>query len=146
MQENPSPDDFYGMATRYLQAAGASTDTIQARELADKGIVYIKKVIDNPNIKPMAQFYQRLAFLNIAGNNKRPNAESIEALDKMIELLDEDAANKDPKNPNNQLNLYKNAYAFKQAYYSRLKDAENFEKAVADYNAITELINSGAAQ
>ncbi len=146
MQENPSPDDFYGMATRYLQAAGASTDTIQARELADKGIVYIKKVIDNPNIKPMAQFYQRLAFLNIAGNNKQPNTESIEALDRMIELLDEDPANKDPKNQGNQLNLYKNAYAFKQAYYSRLKDAENFEKAVADYNAIVELIKSGAAQ
>ncbi len=141
MQENPSPDDFYGMATRYLQAAGASTDTIQARELADKGIVYIKKVIDNPNIKPMAQFYQRLAFLN-----KQPNTESIEALDRMIELLDEDPANKDPKNQGNQLNLYKNAYAFKQAYYSRLKDAENFEKAVADYNAIVELIKSGAAQ
>lgn len=141
MQENPSPDDFYGMATRYLQAAGASTDTIQARELADKGIVYIKKVIENPNIKPMAQFYQRLAFLNIAGNNKQPNAESIEALNKMIELLDQDPANKDPQNSSNQLNLYKNAYAFMQAYYSRIKDTENFEKAVALYKEINELLN-----
>ncbi|MDE6157976.1 MAG: tetratricopeptide repeat protein [Muribaculaceae bacterium] len=146
MQENPSPDDFYGMATRYLQAAGASTDTIQARELADKGIVYIKRLIDNPNIKPIPQFYQRLAYLNIAGNNKRPNAEAEQALIKMVALLDEDPANKDPKNPANQLSLYKNAYAFLQAYYSINKDADNHAKAVAEYNAINELINGGGAQ
>ena len=141
LQEKPSAEDLYGMATRYLQAAGSTNDTIRAKELADKGIVYIKQVIENPAVKPLPQFYQRLAFLNIAGNNKRPNAESIEALDQMIVLLDQDPANKDPQNPNNQLNLYKNAYAFMQAYYSRLKDTENFEKAVANYNAINSLLN-----
>lgn len=50
------------MATRYLQAAGAATDTLQQKELANKGIVYINKVIENPNIKPIPQFYQRLAL------------------------------------------------------------------------------------
>lgn len=144
MQENPTPDDLFGMATRFLQAAGASTDTIQAKELSQKGIVYINRLLENPAIKPIPQFYQRLAFLNIAGNNKTPNAESIDALDKMIVLLDQDPANKDPQNPNNQLSLYKNAYAFMQAYYSRLKDQENFQKAVDNYKAIDQLLNPSA--
>ncbi len=146
LQENPTPDDFYGMATRYLQAAGAATDTIQQRELADKGKVYIMKVIENPNIKPIPQFYQRLAFLNIAGNNKRPNAEAIEALDKMVELLDADPANMDPKNPNNQLSLYKNAYAFEQAYYSAQKNEEKLKEFIDKYNAVNQLLNPEAAQ
>lgn len=146
LQEAPSADDFYGMATRYLQAAGASNDTIQARELADKGIVYINKLIENPNIKPIAQFYQRLAFLHIAGNGKKPNAEAVVALDKMIELLDANPENKDPQNPSNQLNLYKNAYAFEQAYYKSVKDEENFAKAIENYNAINALLNPTPAE
>ncbi len=146
MQKEPSAEDLFGMATRYLQAAGASTDTVQAKELSQRGIVYINKLIDNPAIKPIPQFYQRLAFLNIAGNNKTPNAESIAALEKMISLLDEDPANKDPQNPNNQLNLYKNGYAFMQAYYSRIKDQENFQKAVDNYKAIDQLLNPTPAQ
>lgn len=141
LQENPTPDDFYGMATRYLQAAGAATDTLQQRELSQKGIVYINKVIENPNIKPMPQFYQRLAFLNIAGNNKRPNDAAIAALDKMVELLDQDPANMDPKNPNNQLGLYKNAYAFEQAYYSAQKNEEKLKEYIEKYNAINALLN-----
>lgn len=146
LQEAPSADDFYGMATRYLQAAGASNDTIQAHELADKGIVYINKLIENPNIKPIAQFYQRLAFLHIAGNAKKPNAEAVAALEKMIELLDANPVNKDPQNPSNQLNLYKNAYAFEQAYYKSVKDEENFAKAIENYNAINALLNPTPAE
>ncbi len=146
LQEQPTADDFYGMATRYLQAAGAATDTLQQKELAQKGIVYINKVIENPNIKPIPQFYQRLAFLNIAGNNKRPNAEAVAALDKMIELLDADPANMDPKNANNQLNLYKNAYAFEQAYYSAQKNEEKLKEFIEKYNAINKLLNPEAAE
>jgi len=146
LQEDPTPDDFYGMATRYLQAAGAATDTLQQKELAKKGIVYINKIINNPNIKPIPQFYQRLAFLNIAGNNKRPNAEAVAALDKMIELLDADPANMDPKNPNNLLNLYKNAYAFEQAYYSAQKNEEKLKEYIEKYNAINKLLNPESAE
>ncbi|MDE6120804.1 MAG: hypothetical protein K2F63_03345, partial [Muribaculaceae bacterium] len=141
-QPNPTPEDFYAMATRYLQAAGSSTDSIQAHDLAAKGIVYVKKLIDNPNIKPIPGFYQRLAFLNIAGNNKKPNLEAIEALDKMVALLDEDPANKDPKNSANQLPLYKNAYAFMLQYYRVVNpDKEKAEKALEDYKTIDNLIN-----
>lgn len=143
MQENPSNEDFYQMATRYLQAAGAATDAADAAELAGRGKVYIMKLIDNPNIKPIPGFFQRLAFLEIAGNDKKPNAEAVAALDKMIELLDQDPANKDPKNPANQLALYKNAYAFQQAYYSANKDNDQFAKAVENYNAINELMTNG---
>lgn len=143
MQENPTPDDLYQMGTRYLQAAGAATDSIEAKELAGRGKVYIVKLLENPNIKPIPGFYQRLAFLEIAGNDKKPNAEAVEALDKMIELLDQDPANKDPKNPSNQLALYKNAYAFKQAYYSIVKDADQHAKAVEDYNIINDLMTNG---
>lgn len=64
----------------------------------------------------------------------------------MIELLDADPANMDPKNANNQLNLYKNAYAFEQAYYSAQKNEEKLKEFIEKYNAINKLLNPEAAE
>lgn len=144
MQTEPTPDDLYGMATRYLQAAGSATEPEQQKELAEKGKKYINQLIEDPSIKPIPQFYQRLAFLNIAGNDKKPNEEAVVALDKMLELLDADPANLDPNNENNQLQLYKNAYAFEQAYYSAIKNEEKRLEFVEKYNAIQKILNPTA--
>lgn len=144
LQENPSLNDLYGMSGRYLNAAATATDSVEAKELADRGIEYINQVIDRAADKIPA-FYQRLANLNIAGNNKKPNAAAIEAYDKVIELLNANPANMDPANSENQLRMYWQAYAFKAAYASM-----NGEKELAkEYNdKATEIKNlmSGAAQ
>ena len=144
LQTDPSLNDLYGMSGRYLNAAATSTDSIEAKELADRGIEYVNQVIDRAADKIPA-FYQRLANLNIAGNMKKPNAAAIEAYDKVIELLNADPANMDPANENNQLRMYWQAYAFKAAYASM-----NGEKELAkEYNdKATEIKNlmSGGAQ
>lgn len=144
LQENPSLNDLYGMSGRYLNAAATATDSIEAKELADRGIEYVNQVIDRAADKIPA-FYQRLANLNIAGNNKKPNAAAIEAYDKVIELLNANPANMDPANSENQLRMYWQAYAFKAAYASM-----NGEKELAkEYNdKATEIKNlmSGGAQ
>lgn len=144
LQENPSLNDLYGMSGRYLNAAATATDSVEAKELADRGIEYINQVIDRAADKIPA-FYQRLANLNIAGNNKKPNAAAIEAYDKVIELLNANPANMDPANAENQLRMYWQAYAFKAAYASM-----NGEKELAkEYNdKATEIKNlmSGGAQ
>lgn len=144
LQENPSLNDLYGMSGRYLNAAATATDSVEAKELADRGIEYINQVIDRAADKIPA-FYQRLANLNIAGNNKKPNAAAIEAYDKVIELLNANPANMDPANSENQLRMYWQAYAFKAAYASM-----NGEKELAkEYNdKATEIKNlmSGGAQ
>jgi len=139
LQEKPSLNDLFDMSRRYLNAAASETDTIQARELALRGLEYVNQVIDRTSeVQPV--MYQRKAFLEIAGNNKRPNAAAVEALDKMLELLDKDPANLDPANPRNNLNLYSQAYAFKQAYASIIDDDDAVQKWGERYKAIKELM------
>ena len=110
LQENPSLNDLYGMSGRYLNAAATSTDSIEAKELAEQGIGYVNQVLERAADKIPA-FYQRLANLNIAGNMKKPNAAAIEAYDKVIELLDANPENMKPANPDNQLRMHWQAYA-----------------------------------
>ncbi len=135
-QEEPSLNDLYTMTGRCLNAAASATDTIQAVEFSKKGIEYINKVIDAA--EPNHNFYYRKALLNIAGNNKRPNAEAIEAFDKMIEILDQDPANKQPGA--DALGLYKNAFAFEQAYYSIIKDEAKHAEFVEKYKEIQDIM------
>ena len=59
LQKDPSLNDLYGMSGRYLNAAATSTDSIEAKELADRGIEYVNQVIDRAADKIPA-FYQRL--------------------------------------------------------------------------------------
>ncbi len=143
-QENPSLTDLFGMSGRYLNAAVYAPTHDQARELADKGAAYVNTVLERTSeISPV--MYQRLARLYVAGNDKKPDAQAIEAYDKMIALLDQDPANMDPANPNNGLNLYKEAYAFEQAYASANGDREGTEKWGQKYAEVNAIINGAAA-
>ncbi len=143
LQENPSLNDLYGMTGRYLNAAATSTDSIEAKELAEQGIGYVNQVLARAADKIPA-FYQRLANLNIAGNMKKPNAAAIEAYDKVIELLDANPENMNPANPDNQLRMYWQAYAFKAAYASQTGDKELAKQLNDKATEIKELMSGGA--
>ena len=143
LQENPSLNDLYGMSGRYLNAAATSTDSIEAKELAEQGIGYVNQVLERAADKIPA-FYQRLANLNIAGNMKKPNAAAIEAYDKVIELLDANPENMNPANPDNQLRMYWQAYAFKAAYASQTGDKELAKQLNDKATEIKELMSGGA--
>ncbi len=144
LQDNPSLNDLYGMSGRYLNAAATATDSVEAKELADRGIEYINQVIDRAADKIPA-FYQRLANLNIAGNNKKPNAAAIEAYDKVIELLNANPENMNPANPENQLRMYWQAYAFKAAFASMSGEKE-LAKEYNDKATEIKTLMSGGAQ
>ncbi len=143
LQENPSLNDLYGMSGRYLNAAATSTDSIEAKELAEQGIGYVNQVLERAADKIPA-FYQRLANLNIAGNMKKPNAAAIEAYDKVIELLDANPANMDPANPQNQLRMYWQAYAFKAAFASMSGEKELAKEYNDKASEIKALMDGGA--
>ena len=143
LQENPSLNDLYGMSGRYLNAAATSTDSIEAKELAEQGIGYVNQVLERAADKIPA-FYQRLANLNIAGNMKKPNAAAIEAYDKVIELLDANPENMNPATPDNQLRMYWQAYAFKAAYASQTGDKELAKQLNDKATEIKELMSGGA--
>lgn len=143
LQENPSLNDLFAMSGRYLNAA-ATASPEEAKELADRGIEYVNQVIERAADK-LPVFYQRLANLNIAGNDKKPNAAAIEAYDKVIELLDANPANMDPANPDNQLRMYWQAYAFKAAFASMSGDKE-LAKEYNDKATELKTLMSGGAQ
>lgn len=142
LQENPSLNDLFGMSGRYLNAAAYSTDEAEAKELANRGIEYLKQVIERTSeVSPV--MYQRLARLYVAGNNKRPDASAIEAYDKMLEMLDKDPENMNPANPNNALALYKEAYAFEQAYASITNDKDAHAAWGEKYRQVNDLMTGG---
>ena len=75
----------------------------------------------------------------MAANNKKPDANAVDAYVKMIELLDKDPENMNPANANNALALYWEGYAFQQAYYSRIKDKEKLDEVTAKLNNVVEI-------
>lgn len=137
-QENPSLTDLFGMSGRYLNAAAAAADTLQAKELSERGLAYVNDVLARAS-EPSPMMYQRQARLTVAGNNKKPNDATVAAYENMIALLDKDPENMNPANANNALALYWEAYAFEQAYYSRLKDKEKLAEVTEKINAVNAL-------
>ena len=147
LQENPSLNDLFGMSGRYLNAAAYATDENEAKELSERGISYLNQVIDRTSeVSPL--MYQRLARLYVAGHRvngvPRPNAEAIAAYDKMLEMLDKDPENMNPANANNALALYKEAYAFEQAYASSVGDKDGVTKWGEKYTEVNNLLNGAA--
>lgn len=139
LQENPSLNDYFGMSGRYLNAALNTTDTIQAVELANRGIEYVNIVIDRA--EDNALFFQRQARLYIAANEKKPDAKAIEAYDKMLALLDADPANMDATNANNNLAMYREAYSFEIMYYANFNiDKDKQALFTEKYNVVKELL------
>lgn len=144
LQENPSLTDKFGMSGRYLNAAVYAEDSVQAQELAGRGIEYVNQVIaGTAEVTPL--MYQRLARLYVAANGKRPDADAIAAYDRMLELLDANPENLNPANPNNALQLYSEAYAFEQAFASISGNREGVTLWGEKYEQIRDLMNQAAA-
>ena len=143
-QENPSLTDRFGMAGRYLNAALMATDSVQAQQMANRGVEYLNYVVDHAaEVSP--NMYQRLARLYIAANNKKPDANAIQAYDKMLAILDADPENMNPANPNNALQLYKEAYAFEALYANNNGDMDKAHEWTDKNRAVTNLINGTPA-
>ncbi len=143
LQEKPTLTDLFGLSGRYLNAA-VYADTIQAKTLAGRGIGYLNEVIERTSeVTPI--MYQRLARLYVAANDKRPDAQAIEAYDKMLALLDADPESRNPANPNNALQLYSEAYAFEQAFASISGNNEGVELWGRKYQEIRDLMNPQSA-
>lgn len=143
--EDPSTNDLFGAARRYLNAAAtaAPEDSVARHDAAEKGLKYINDAIAGAVPNPV--LYQFKARLNIADNNNHPNQEAIDAYNEMITLLDQDPANKDPKNADNKLNLYKEAYQFTYLYNGNvLKDKDKTAEVADKLKAINDLINGTA--
>lgn len=140
--ENPKSDDYYDAARRYLNAAATtSEDSVARKLLADKGLEYINKTLELE--APNPSLYQFKARLYIAGNNNHPNQEAIDTYAQMVELLDQDPANKDSQNPKNKLKLYLEAAQFEYIYNGTiLKDKERTAESAKVFKELTDLVNS----
>ena len=146
LQENPTLNDFYGMATRCLQAAATVEDANQAVQMADLGIEYIDKVISRA-ANPNPAFHSLKGRLYIARNAKKPDQNAVDSYMEVLALLDQDPENMNPQNPNNKLKLYNEAYSFILVFYSTPETADK-EKAAEyqeKYNTVKALQNPGAA-
>lgn len=131
--EKPSVNDFFSASGRYLNVAATAGDNQELRaDAAKKGLDFVEKAIANAQPNPL--LLQRKARLQIAANNSNPNAESIATYNDMIAMLDQDPANADPANPNNNLQLYKEAYLFSVKYYTDIEPDK--DKAAAASEAL----------
>lgn len=139
--EEPSSNDLYAAAGRYLNAAATAGDNAELRaETATKGLEYITKAI--AEAQPNALLYQRKARLHIAGNNNQPNQESVDSYAQMTELLDQDPANMDPTNKDNKLNMYKEAYQFSYVFYGNVAHDKDKAAEIAEkLKAVNALLN-----
>lgn len=139
--EEPSSNDLYAAAGRYLNAAATAGDNAELRaETATKGLEYIGKAI--AEAQPNALLYQRKARLHIAGNNNQPNQESVDSYAQMTELLDQDPANMDPTNKDNKLNMYKEAYQFSYVFYGNVAHDKDKTAEIAEkLKAVNALLN-----
>ena len=139
--EEPSSNDLYAAAGRYLNAAATAGDNAELRaETATKGLEYIGKAI--AEAQPNALLYQRKARLHIAGNNNQPNQESVDSYALMTELLDKEPANMDPTNKDNKLNMYKEAYQFSYVFYGNVAHDKDKAAEIAEkLKAVNALLN-----
>ncbi len=59
----------------------------------------------------------------------------------MLELLDADPENMNPANPNNTLDMYREAYSFEIMYYANFNIDKDKQAFFTDkYNAVKELL------
>ncbi len=145
--EEPSSNDLYDAARRYLNAAATfeAEDSVLRHEYAEKGLEYINKTIERATPNP--SLYQFKARLYIAGNNNRPNQEAIDAYNEMVALLDQDPANKDPKTHMRELKMYREAAQFNYNFCGTvLKDKEKTAEAGNVFKAYNDLIEGTAAE
>ncbi|MCH5221468.1 MAG: tetratricopeptide repeat protein [Muribaculaceae bacterium] len=141
LQENPSLNDLFGMSGRYLNAALNAENDEQAKDLANRGLEYVNQVISRA-ADENALFYQRQGRLFIAANDKKPDAQAIEAYDNMLRILDADSQNMNPANPANTLEMYREAYSFEIMYYANFNiDKDKAALFTEKYNQVKELLS-----
>lgn len=135
-QDKPDLNDLLTGSGRWLNvAANAGDDDALMTKASNKGLEYVDAVM--AVAQPNPYVYQRKARLQIAGNHKAPNAESIATYGQMLDLLNQNPENMNPQNPNNTLDLYREAYLFGLSFY---KTEGNEEKA-REYSDLLNHVN-----
>lgn len=144
LQENPTVNDLFGASGRYLNASLKTDDEAEAVAQADKGIALMTQVLERA--EPNVALYQRLGRLYVARNGKKPDANAIEAYDKVLEMLDADPSKKDLSNPSNGLDIYTEAYSFEVFYYgpSITNDKDKYVEFTEKYNEIKAIKEGNA--
>lgn len=137
--EEPSTNDLFGAARRYLNASATANeaDSLIADQYAAKGIEFIDKAIERAQPNPV--LYQFKGRLYIASNGKRVNQGAVDAYNQAIAILDQDPENKNPLNANNQLPLYKEAYQFIYVYYGRDAEVKDKDKTAEYADKLKEI-------
>ncbi len=134
--EEPSANDYFTASGRYLNvAATAGDDQALRAQAATKGLEFVDQAIAKADPNPI--LLQRKARLQIAKNSNTPDADAIATYTAMTEMLDADPANADAANPNNNLDLYREAALFSIKYYTDV--APDKDKAAAESAKLTEI-------
>ncbi len=141
-QEAPSANDLFSASGRYLNVAATAGDDEELRaEAATKGLEFVEKAMtmttDNPYL------LQRKARLQLAANHNTPNAEAIETYNNMLAVLDKDPSLSDPANPQNDLNMYREAYLFTIKYFT---DVEPDNEKAAAASELLKVVNEKIGQ
>lgn len=140
--ENPSANDYFSASGRYLNvAATAGDDEALRADAAKKGLEFVNKAMSTAPENPY--LLQRKARLLLAANHNNPNAEAIDIYNQMIALLDKDPELANPANPNNDLNMYREAYLFTIKYYT---DVEPDKDKAAAASELLKAVNEKLGQ
>lgn len=123
-QENPSLTDYLQASGRWLNAANRAETDEQRSADAQHGLDAINQIFAAEGVTIQPEYYQRAGRLYFARAGKSDENVRDSYL-KAIELLDADAANADPSNPKNKLNLYTECYLFVGNYYQEEGDKDN---------------------
>lgn len=107
-----SASDYYDMASRYQTLARSlPADDPKRREAAEEGLKYNAKALElSP--KSIRNLNQTCA-LSLTANGDRPDQATVDAYNKMLEVLDSN-----PKNLESNPGLYRAAYYILGSYYA----------------------------
>jgi len=142
--ETPGFSDHTTGVIRWLNTAATAGDNQDLRaEASTKGLAYIDKAMAiDPENPALFQFKARLIM---AGNNNKPNAETIAIYQQLLDLLNKDPQNADPVNPNNRLKMYKEICLFTIQYYNDIEpDKDKAAEFSNLYREVNDKINGTA--
>lgn len=130
-QENPSANDLFNASGRYLNVAATAGDDMALRkEAGAKGLELVNKALEKA--PGNTSVLQRKARLLIAANGNTPDQAAIDAYNEMLAELDKDPKNADAANPDNNLNMYREAYMFSVQYYDKVNPDKEKAAQISD--------------
>ena len=135
----PTTED-YDLGSRYAMMAVAAekeNETLR-NEYATAGLDYLNKIIDPQN--PNANYLLRKVQIYLNRNLGVVDDDSAVAIQQLIDALDKNPENSDPKNENNSLNVYKILYMQLVSYYDVKGDKESKEASQAKLQKTIDLI------